>query len=230
VSGTKQSFQSVSADLRLLYRIGLSDSQALAAAYSTVDPMALVQAVAGRVIAAYYADRTLDQVLGANREAMANDLRTAMQAELDRVGSGLQMVAVVIEAIHPPAGAADAYHYVRAAEIAAQASIATERGAAIVIRAQSKQYATDQVDAARAQAAEIVGAARVSLTRFTADQQAAKAGGQAFLLERYLTDLSTALTHAPMTIIDHRLNWPEPPVLDLRPLARMVPPTSEKGE
>jgi hypothetical protein len=37
------------------------------------------------------------------------------------------------------------------------------------------------------------------------------------MLERYFTALSMALAKAPKTIIDHRLNWPEAPVLDLRP-------------
>jgi regulator of protease activity HflC (stomatin/prohibitin superfamily) len=228
-SGAKQSFQSVSADIRLLYRVGLSDAQAVAASYSTADPEALVQAVGGRVVAAYYADRTLDLVLGARREAMAEQLRAAMQAELDAMGAGLEMVAVVIEAIHPPAGAAEAYHFVRAAEIQAQASIASERGNAIVIRSQSAQYAATQVDAARATAAETLGAAQTTLARFTADRDAAKAGGRAFLLERYFTDLSGALARAPKTIIDHRLNWPEAPVLDLRPLAGERP-TTGNGE
>jgi regulator of protease activity HflC (stomatin/prohibitin superfamily) len=228
-SGSRQSFQSVSADLRILWRIGLTDKQAIAAGYGTNDPPALVRSLAGRAVAAYYADRTLDQVLGANREAMSEALRAAAQAALNRARCGLQIVAVVIEAIHPPAGAADAYHYVRAAEIAARTSIASERGNAIVIRSQSRQYATDQIDAARAAAAETVGAARVALTRFTADRTAAQAGGRAFLLERYFTDLSAAIARSPMTIIDHRLNWPEAPVLDLRPLAGQLP-TGEKGE
>jgi len=229
LSGTRQSFLSVSVDLRLLYRVGLTDAAAIEAAYGSADPQALIQAVSGRVVAAYYADRTLDQVLGARSGAMAGELRAAIQAELDAEGSGIDLVCVVIEAIHPPAGAADAYHYVRAAEIAARASIASERGNAIVIRSQSSQYANAQVAAARATAAETVGTARVALIRFTADRDAARAGGRAFLLERYLTDLSAALGRSPMTIIDHRLNWPEAPVLDLRPLAS-AQPTGEKGE
>jgi regulator of protease activity HflC (stomatin/prohibitin superfamily) len=218
-AGGRQSFQSVAADLRILYRVGLSDADALRAAYRVADPAALVRASAGRVVAAYFAARTLDQVLGANREAMADGLRAGLQAALDRADSGLEAVAVVIEAIHPPAGAADAYHNVRAAEIAARASVAVEHGAAATIYAQSRQYAFSQTSNAQAGAAENVGAARTALLRFTADQDAAKAGGQSFLLERYFGALQAALGKSPKTIIDHRLNWPEAPVLDLRPFA-----------
>jgi regulator of protease activity HflC (stomatin/prohibitin superfamily) len=114
-ANARQSFQSVSADLRVLYRVGLTDAAAIQAAYAIAVPEDLVRAAAGRVTAGYFAARTLDAVLGANRETMAATLRSRIQAELDRHGSGLHIVDVVIEAIHPPAGAAEAYHTVRAA-------------------------------------------------------------------------------------------------------------------
>jgi regulator of protease activity HflC (stomatin/prohibitin superfamily) len=226
----RQSFQSVAADMRILYRVGLADADALHAAYAVATPEALVRANAGRVTAAYFAARTLDEVLGANREAMAETLRGQVQAALDAARSGLTATAIVIEAIHPPAGAAEAYHNVRAAEIAARASVAVQRGAAATIHAQSQQYVFQQTSNARAMSAETVGAAKTALLRFTADQQAAQAGGQSFLLERYFAALSAALGKAPKTIIDHRLNWPEAPVLDLRPFAAATAGTATGKE
>jgi regulator of protease activity HflC (stomatin/prohibitin superfamily) len=182
------------------------------------------------VVAGFFADRTLDEVLGGDREAMADTLCNRLQKALDAAGSGLQAVAVVIEAIHPPAGAADAYHNVRAAKIAAQTSVAVERGAAATIHAQSLQYAFAQSANASAAAEETVAGARTANLRFTADRDAARAGGKSFLLERYFAALSAALGHAPKTIIDHRLNWPEAPVLDLRPLAAAAGTTGGKEE
>jgi regulator of protease activity HflC (stomatin/prohibitin superfamily) len=226
----QQSFQSVSADLRILYRVGLTDADAMHAAYATSDPEGFVRASAGRVVAGFFADRTLDDVLGGDRQAMADTLCQRLQAALDAAGSGLQAVAVVIEAVHPPAGAADAYHNVRAAEIGAQTSVAVERGAAATIHAQSLQYAFAQSANAQAAAAETVAGARTASLRFTADRDAAQAGGRSFLLERYFGALSAALGHAPKTIIDHRLNWPEAPVLDLRPFAAAAGTTGGKEE
>jgi regulator of protease activity HflC (stomatin/prohibitin superfamily) len=218
-ANNRQSFQSVAADLKIFYRVGLDDASALHATYSVAAPADLVRSTAGRVVSAYFAQRTLDEVLGANREAMAETIRTRVQLALDAARSGLQVVAIVIEAVHPPSGAADAYHNVRAAEIMARASVAVEHGAAATIYAQSQQYAFDQISNARAQSAELVQGARATRLRFTADQDAAHAGGQAFLFERYIGALAGALGHVPKTIIDHRLNWPEAPVLDLRPLS-----------
>ncbi len=227
-SAGKQSFQSVSADIRILYRVGLTDADALHAAYATVAPETLVRASAGQVISGYFAGRTLDAVLGANREAMADAMRAALQADLDASSTGMRIVAVSIEAIHPPAGAADAYHNVRAAQIAANASIAVERGAAATVEAQSRQVAFADIANAYAGATERTQAADTSLIRFQADQQAAQVGGSSFLLERYFASLTRAIGGSPKTIIDHRLNWPEAPVLDLRPFAAAAGSTGKE--
>ncbi len=217
-SSGRQGFQSVAADLRVLYRVGLSDRAAVQSAFSTVDPARLVRAEAGAAASAYFAARTLPDVLGANRDALAEALRRTVQAGLDRAGSGLQVLAMVVEAIHPPAGAADAYHAVRAAEISANASIFAEQGRALAVRAQSRQYADGQQANAEAARAELVGGADAALTRFTADRQAASVGGPSFLAERYFAALTTALARTPITVIDSRLAGPAGPVLDLRQL------------
>jgi len=213
----RQSFQAVSADLRVLYRIGPTDEDARDAAYAVADPENLVRAASGRVAAGFFAGRTLDAVLGGNREAIAEGMRARLQAMLDAAHSGLRAVAVVIEAIHPPAAAADAYHAVQAAEIDASASIAAERGRAVAALAGAQQYAAEQVAAAAGLAAETTGEAAADLTRFTADRAADRTGAASFRLERYLAALSGALGDAPMTILDSRIPAPDAPVLDLRP-------------
>lgn len=226
-SSGKQSFQSVSVDLKVLYRVGMDDASALRAAYFLTTPEALVQAMAGRLLAGFFAGQTLTDVLGENRETLAAGLRTALQAELDRLGAGLELMAVVVEAIHPPPAAAEAYHNVQAAEIVANTAIATERGRAQATAAMARQIAADLTNGARGVAADTVGQASVRLRTFTADQQAAAAGGQAFLMERYFANLSTALAKSPLVIVDHRLNGAAAPVIDLRSFGA---PTRRPGD
>ena len=212
-----QSFGGVSVDMKVLYRTGMDDAAALHAAYAVVAQDPLVRAEAGRLLSRFFARQTLDAVLGGDREVVSATLRTALQAELDRLSSGIEVVAVVIEAVHPPAAAADAFHNVQAAEIIATSAISTERGRAQAAAAMARQTATDGSNAARSAAAEAVGQAEVSLRAFTADQQAAAVGGQAFLTERYFANLSTALARSPLVILDHRLGGAGAPVIDLRP-------------
>ena len=229
-SAGQQSFQVVSADIKIRYRIGLTDRDALLAATSVADPVALLRAAAGRVVAGFFAGRTLDAVLGDNREAMAGRLRPALQQDLDGIGCGIELAAVVIEAIHPPAGAAEAYHNVQAAQILAVTSVTAERGHALATAAEAAQYAADIVAKARAAAAEATATATADLTRFTADQAAAAEGGEAFMLERRLTSIAAGLSKAALTIIDHRIPPAEAPMLDLRPLpAAATAPSAGPG-
>lgn len=211
-----QSFQVVSVDLKVMFRTGLDDASALRAAYAVAAPEALVRAEAGRLLARVLASKVLDDMLGERRESLAETLRARLQAELDRLGTGIELVGMVIEAIHPPAAAAEAYHNVQAAEIVARTAVATERGRAQAAAAAARQTSTDLAAGARGLAAETTGQAETALRVFTADQDAARAGGPAFLLERYFANLSAALAKSPLMIVDHRLRGADAPVIDLR--------------
>jgi len=197
--------------LSLLYRVGLSDAQVLDAAYGSADPDQLVQAVASEVNAAHPG-------------AHAATLQAIIQAELDRYESGLEVLAVA-GAPHA-AIQADA---VQAAAIAAQTILAEARGRAAIEVAQSHRLAAEQVAAARAKASETVASARSLLVEYTADQAADKASAKSFLLERYFANLTKAIATSPKTIIDHRLNWPAAPELDLRPPPGLAP-GGERGK
>ena len=77
-------------------------------------------------------------------------LRAAAQADLDAAQSGIEIVAMVVEAIHPPAGAAEAYHAVQAAEINANARVAAERGRAAATLAVGAERAIGEIADAEA--------------------------------------------------------------------------------
>ena len=227
--GGKQGFQMVSADIRLFWRVGLSDADALRATYGAVDPVGLLRQSAGRVAAAFFAGRTLDAVLGENRETMAGRLRAAVQRALDEAGVGLELEAVVIEALHPPGGAADAYHAVQAAQIDAEASISAERGRAFTSLSEQHQLATGALRGAEADAAETLGAARADAIRFAAEHDADRGGAPPYRMERRLAALKAVLSAAGgLTLFDHRLPPGAAPLLDFRPMpgsgATMPPP------
>ena len=68
---------------------------------------------------------------GKARERFANDFRNELQSQFQELATGIDVIAVVVEAIHPPAGAGAAYHNVQAAEILARSQIALRRAEAI---------------------------------------------------------------------------------------------------
>jgi regulator of protease activity HflC (stomatin/prohibitin superfamily) len=212
----QQGFQTVSTEISVLYRVGLTDSQALESVYTVADPEALVKEAASRLVLRYFNSRTLEEVLGSRRENIADGLRTALIADLKSYHAGIDVVSVLIEEIHPPAGAAAAYHAVQAAQINASASISDETGRAKRVAGVAAEEAHQLVVAATAQADETIHAANTEAYQFSADRRAYAADGRSFLLERSFTNLRKALAQTPLTILDHRLSPGQAPILDLR--------------
>ncbi|WP_392892845.1 protease modulator HflK [Pseudomonas migulae] len=213
----KQSFQIVNMDVRFVYRIGLTDQAALAATYNSADVPTLIRSTASRILVHDFASRTLDGLLGEDRVGLAEEIGKAVQADLQTLDSGVEILATVVEAIHPPAGAANAYHGVQAAQIGAQALISRERGAAAEATNQAQLQASIARDQATANAREINAAAQAAGLKFSAEQKAYASAGQAFVLEQYFSQLSQGLTNAKLLVIDHRLGGSSnAPTIDLR--------------
>jgi regulator of protease activity HflC (stomatin/prohibitin superfamily) len=226
----QQSFEIVNMDVRFVYRIGLSDAAALAATYNSADVPTLIRSTASRILVHEFASRTLDGLLGVDRVSLADEIGRAVQADLQSLDSGVEILATVVEAIHPPAGAANAYHGVQAAQIGAQALIARERGAAAEQSNQAQLQASIVHDQAQATAREINATAQAADLRFNAERKAYATAGHAFVLEQYLSQLSQGLGNARLLILDHRLGGSgNAPTIDLRAFALPADPASPRN-
>jgi regulator of protease activity HflC (stomatin/prohibitin superfamily) len=215
-SNGQQSFQIIDIDLRLTYRIGLSPTAAREAAYNVADPERNIRALAGQLLARYFAGHTLMGVIGENRDALGAEIQSTLQSELDRLETGVELVAVIVEAVHPPAGAANAYHEVQAAEIKAHTAIATEQASAVQTEKEAQMTATAARNEAAAKAAETVKAADAASQLFDAEKTAYARSGPAFLLERRFERLANKFSTGKAIIVDHRLTGIEAPTIDLR--------------
>jgi regulator of protease activity HflC (stomatin/prohibitin superfamily) len=225
----KQSFQIVNMDVRFVYRIGLTDQAALAATYNSADVPTLIRSTASRILVHDFASRTLDGLLGEDRVGLAEEIGRAVQADLQKLNSGVEILATVVEAIHPPAGAANAYHGVQAAQIGAQALISRERGAAAEATNQAQLQASIARDQATASAREINATAQAADLKFSAERKAYATAGQAFVLEQYLSQLSQGLANAKLLILDHRLGGSSnAPTIDLRTFTLPADPASPR--
>jgi regulator of protease activity HflC (stomatin/prohibitin superfamily) len=227
----RQSFESIDIDLRVVYRVGLSDADALRAAFAISNPQRLVQARTSRLLAHYFADHTLPGILGSDRATFSHDIAASLQAELDTLQSGIEVMAVVVEAIHPPPGAAAAYHAVQSAQIGAHTQIAEQAGIAVKTEIDARRDADGLTNAAVATSRETVVDASVRATAFAADRTADLRDHASFVLERRLDKLSAGLAHKQVIIIDHRLGSAAAPTLDMRPTSGgsiFVPPPSQQ--
>jgi regulator of protease activity HflC (stomatin/prohibitin superfamily) len=221
-------FEMVSVSLRVLFRIGLDPQSARDAAYAVADPALLVRMGASQLLAGHLATRTLRQVLVEDRGGMAHSLQSGLQALLDRLHAGIEILSVVVEAAHPPGGAAAAYRQVQAAEIAANTAVSLERGRAETTLGLALRDAAQASGQAHAAAAERVAQAQAVEIGTRADEAAYRASPGAFLLERRLAAVQAALAPGTADIIDPRLAAAAvPPTLDLRETAPAAQPHQE---
>ncbi|HEX3984791.1 MAG TPA: SPFH domain-containing protein [Acidisoma sp.] len=216
-SDGRQSFETASVKINVLYRVGLTDEDARLAVYSLVDPATLVRSVAGQELARFFVDRTLTQVLGEPNEEIAGGLRDAVQRDLDAQHSGLEVLALIVESLHPPGGAAAAYRSVQTSQIVASMQYSQEQGRAQTTLSVAQSDAHRMHDQAQAAAAERIESAREEQLRSAADILAYREGGRAFLLERYFHNLRTALAAGSADIVDSRLGQGQGAIFDLRP-------------
>lgn len=212
----KQSFQIVNMDIRLIWRVGLRNEDALNSQYQAEDLPVLIRSIARQVLVAQFASKQLDELLNEQRASLATTLNQQIQQRLTALNTGVELLSTRIEAIHPPAGAADAYHGVQAAQIAASARVARERGYAATVTNGARQNAETRENDAQAFAAENLSRAQAAAAQFAADSQAWQQAGQAFILERRYHILSQTLAHTPLLILDSHLQGTNEPVLDMR--------------
>ena len=219
----QQSFQLSDVDMVVVYQIGVSDDAARNSAYRVADPEEFIQALSGQILVRYLSQNTLLSLLGQSRESFSREFQTALQQQLDKFSTGIEVLAISIEAIHPPPQAASAYHDVQAAEIRAATRVAESRGDAArsqkVAELEGKGYRND----ATAAAAELVGQAKTASVLFGGDRQAYSKNGNVFLLERWFDNLTKALEKSEYVVVDHRLNGQDIPTLDMRNLAGLPP-------
>jgi regulator of protease activity HflC (stomatin/prohibitin superfamily) len=229
----RSAFQIVDVDVKLLWRIGLGDEAALASFYRASEPQPLLRAFAGRILARYFSTRTLLGALGEKREGLSDELRQGLQAALDEAGTGIELVSVVVESMHPPAKAADSYHEVQAAHIRSEAMIAEARRQAIVVGSEAQRQSIASLAGAHAAATERVTAAQTDALRFETDERAFLGARSAYLFERYLATLTRAFSGAPITLLDHRIvGAGGATIIDMRSLRAMIspPPDEDIGE
>jgi regulator of protease activity HflC (stomatin/prohibitin superfamily) len=213
----RQNFEVINIDLRVMYRIGLSDQAAEQATYNLATPEDMIRAAAGQMLARYFARYTVLDVLGQNREGFIRGFQQELQSRLSALSSGIEVLSVVVEAIHPPPAAAPAYQGVQTAAIRSVLRIAEAKAEATETMNSAQSAATTLRNDATAAAAERVGAARTELALFGGDRQAHSVGGAAFLFERRLQRFNQVLARTRFTVVDHRIEKTSAPLLDLRP-------------
>ena len=132
-------------DLSYSVQWDISDPEKFA--FEIAQPEENVKATAESAVRAVIANARLDDVIGGGKQAIGNDIATAMQRILDDYQSGVHIVSVTLSNAQPPQQVIEAFKDVTSAQQDAQAAKNKARGYAqqVIAIAQGEAGAFDRV-------------------------------------------------------------------------------------
>ncbi|MEM7061219.1 MAG: SPFH domain-containing protein [Pseudomonadota bacterium] len=206
------------ADVVITYRVGLEGDASRQATYHLADAKTLVAQIGRRELIDLFNNLTAEDLLFADFSEFARSGHRAVQDRLDALKTGIDIVDVIFEAVHPPIATASTFHRVHGAEkdSAVQVDIA---------RAEAEQIsATAQIAAARingqatADAFSDTARARSERVVFAAERRAYEQQEKVFVFERALQVFENTFADKNLIIVDPEINAEQGFVVDLNEL------------
>ncbi len=192
----------VSINLRVMYRI--SDLRAYLTTSAT--PELLMSAASYEIVTMRTITSDLDTMLSGDRAVFAETFREELSTYMARYNTGLEVVSVVLESIHPPVEIADVYQELISAEIEAEKILINaeaykgERIAWAWVDYDSK------VALANIERYDAIGAAKGSVAEFLASVEADKAYPDDYRYYKYMQAISEAYSGAKIVIVGNGVN------------------------
>ena len=187
----------ISINLRLEYRIhDLVDYLRSSAA-----PEKLLEAKAYELVIDHTINADLETLLAVDRSAFAADFHSDLNATIEPYHTGLEVVSVVLESIHPPVEIASVYQGVISAEIQAQRQILEAEAKAAVTLAEAQSSYDTAISVASSTQYTQVAQARADVAEFMASVSADHAYSDAYRYYKYLNAIGRAYGQARLVIV-----------------------------
>ena len=187
----------VSINLRVEYRVA-DLHQYLR---GTASPEAILNATAYELITVRTISTDLDTLLSADRAAFAETLRLQLAEQMQGYGTGLEVVNVVLESIHPPVEIADVFQALISAEIDADRIILDAEATAGKREMYAQISYDDTVALEKITYYESVAAARAEVAEFMASVEADKTNSDAYRYYKYLSAITKAYGDGSVVIV-----------------------------
>ena len=187
----------VSINLRLEYRI----NDLVAYLEHCSSPEKVMEAKAYELVTERTIGTDLDDLLSVNRSEFAKSFLEDLKVSLEEYNTGIELVGVVLESIHPPVDIAAIYQSMIGAEIDAEKLILeAQSAAATAIANAEKQYDTS-VNAAKADSYTKIAAAQADVAEFMAGVSADNQYSDAYRYYKYLNAVRRAYGGAKLIIV-----------------------------
>lgn len=188
----------VSINLCIEYKINDLNAYLL----NCANPEAILEASAYELVADKTIVTDLNTLLSVDREAFAADFMTDLTEKISIRNTGLEIVSVVLESIHPPLGIADIYQRLVSAEIEATTRVMYAEAAAAVRVLEAETSYNSTVSYAKAEQLGKIAEAQAEVAEFMASVAADNEYRDAYRYYKYLSAVKNAYGNANLIIVD----------------------------
>ena len=192
----------ISINLRLEYRI----SDLVDYLRSSAAPDKLLEAKAYELVIDHTINSDLETLLAVDRSAFASDFHNDLNDFIAPYHTGLEVVSVVLESIHPPVEIASVYQGVVSAEIQAERQIMEAEGKAAVKIAEAQASYDTAVSIATSEQYMQVAQARADVAEFMASVAADNSYPDAYRYYKYLNAIGQSYGRARLILVGGGIN------------------------
>ena len=192
----------ISINLRLEYRV----SDLVDYLRSSAAPDKLLEAKAYELVIDHTINADLETLLAVDRSAFAADFHNDLNDFIAPYHTGLEVVSVVLESIHPPVEIASVYQGVVSAEIQAERQILEAEGKAAVRIAEAQASYDTAVSMATSDQYMQVAQARADVAEFMASVAADNSYPEAYRYYKYLNAIGQSYGRARLILVGNGIN------------------------
>ena len=164
-------------------------------------PESILEASAYELVADKTLVTDLNTLLSINREEFASDFMNDLTERISIRNTGLEIVSVVLESIHPPLGIADIYQRLVSAEIEASTRVMNAEAAATVRILEAEMSSHSQVSYATAEHHSKIAEAQAEVAEFMASVAADNEYQDAYRYYKYINAIKSAYGNLNLIII-----------------------------
>lgn len=187
----------VSVNLRIEYKIG----DICTYLRNNTSPESLVEAYAYELVVDHTINNDLNTLLTIDREAFAEHFKDDLIVGIAQYETGIDIVSVVLESIHPPIEISEIYQNIIGAEIEAQQMILEAEAYKATIIAGAKTQQTTQIYTAMVNQSSAIAAAEAEVSEFMASVGADTVYPTTYRYYKYLNAIADAYGNTRLVIV-----------------------------
>ena len=187
----------VSINLRVEYKINDLKKYLM----STSSPEQFLQAQAYELVTDRTINTNLSTLLSTDRDAFAKTFESELSKKLEHYNTGIEIVSIVLESIHPPLEVASVYQDIISAEIEAEEIKIVAQCDAQTAKADAQQQYDTAVGQANADHSTKIAAANTEVAEFMAGVEAYNTYPSAYRYYKYLKAVKKAYGGANLVLV-----------------------------